>query len=98
RRPHHPAAAVTVERLGETVIELDVSTRWEPAEEPLLRPRSRPWIAAFLVVVATLLLVAAGDRVGLPPPVLRPPESSQVMLITADRLYTVTQPARNPVM
>lgn len=79
------------------VIELDISTQWQPAEEPVLRHRPRPWTGLVAVLIATLLLVAAGDRVGLAPPVLQPPENSQIMMVTADRLYTISQPARNPV-
>ena len=79
------------------LIELDISAQWQPPDEPVLRHRPRPWTAAVAVLVATLLLPVAGDRVGLAPPVLQPSASSQVLLVTADRVYTVTQPAQNPV-
>jgi outer membrane protein assembly factor BamB len=83
--------------MTERLIELDVSVEWQPAEDPVLPHHPRPWTAAVVVLITTFLLAAAGDRLGLAPPVLQPPESSQALLVTDDRVYTVTQPAYNPV-
>lgn len=75
-----------------TLIELDVSTPWEPPEPPLRRHHALRWLALALLLVGLFVGVGGAQRApSLDPVATIKPDGLTDVRVTADRLFVLRQ-------